>query len=277
MLDPDDPIGGRPLGREALVEPEKRRGDSRVLVAQPLDELHREGGHERGTLKPPEGRRRRRHRSAAESEQVVGQRVGLLARRPPADDRLGLASKILDQHDPQGHRHRPELADGEGLYALVGLHEATERFRIEAAIRVCDERPGDSVDARIAGQGSLGQLGQLAIKAGRQVIADLAQLFVHHVEVIDQPFRRRRDRAFLPDGLGGQAIRLAQHASVVLDARQQRTAPPRPAHDALSGREALGVLFEALDAKELRPDRLLGGLECELQGRVDAEHCADVA
>jgi hypothetical protein len=59
-----------------------------------------------GTLEPPEDRRRWLSRSAAESEQVVGQRVGLLARRPSPDDRLRQAAKILDEHDPQGDRDR---------------------------------------------------------------------------------------------------------------------------------------------------------------------------
>src|SRR5256886_4223575 len=35
------------------------------------------------------------------------------------------------------------------------------------------------------------------------------------------PLRRRSDRAILPNGLGDRPVRLAQHASVVLDARQR--------------------------------------------------------
>ena len=84
-----------------------------------------------------------------------------------------------------------------------------------------DEGPGDSVDAWVPEERALGQLGQLAVEALGQVVADLAQLLVHDVEIVDQPFRRRRDGALFSDGLGDLAISLAQHAAVVLDAGQQ--------------------------------------------------------
>src|SRR3989475_6639832 len=100
------------------------------------------------------------------------------------------------------------------------------------------------------------QLGELAVEPGRQVIADLAQLLVHEMEVVDQPFRRRRDRPLLANGLRDHPMRLAQDTTVLENARQQSTALTRLAHDALGGRQALGVLFEALDTKELGPDRL---------------------
>jgi len=88
------------------------------------------------------------------------------------------------------------------------------------------ERPRDSVDARIAGERPLDELGQLSIESRRQVVANLAQLFVHDVEVVDEPFRRRRDRALLTDGVGDHSIRLSKHTPVVLDALQE--SPPRP-------------------------------------------------
>ena len=88
MLDPDDVIGCRTLHRQASVEPQQCRGDDGILVAQPLDELHGERRHQWGLLEPLEDRRWRLRR-AVESEEVVGQQIGLLARRSPADDRLG--------------------------------------------------------------------------------------------------------------------------------------------------------------------------------------------
>ena len=54
------------------------------------------------------------------------------------------------------------------LHALVGLHEFAEHLRIEAAIGVRDERPGDAEYARIALQRSVGKLGQLTIEAARE-------------------------------------------------------------------------------------------------------------
>ena len=61
--------------------------------------------------------------------------------------------------------------------------------------------------------------------------------------------------ALLPDGVGDHPIRFAEPAAVVLDAGQQS---PTPAgFGFLGGRQARGVLFEALDAEELGADRLL--------------------
>src|SRR5213078_162129 len=119
-----------------------------------------------------------------------------------------------------------------------------------------DERPGHPVDARITRERSVSQLGELAVEPGRQVVADLAQLFVHEMEVVDQPFRRGRDRSLLANRLRDHSMRVAQDTAVLENARQQSTALTRLAHDALGGRQALGVLFEALDTKELGPDRL---------------------
>src|SRR5437773_10766281 len=76
------------------------------------------------------------------------------------------------------------------------------------------------------------------------------------MEVVDQPFRRGRDRSLLANRLRDHSMRVAQDTAVLENARQQSTALTRLAHDALGGRQALGVLFEALDTKELGSDRL---------------------
>ncbi len=87
---------------------------------------------------------------------------------------------------------------------------------------------------------------------------DLANLFFHDVKVVDQPLGRWRDEPFLTDGLGDRAIRLEQHPAVVPEPCRQRPTGSGPWRDALSSREALGMLLEALDAEELRADRLFG-------------------
>ena len=62
------------------------------------------------------------------------------------------------------------------------------------------------------------------------------------------------------DGVGDHAMRVAKRAAFVFHALQQPPPPTRPPHDALGRRQALGMLLEALDAKELGADRIFGRL-----------------
>ena len=258
MLHPHHIVGAGALGRQPLVQPAERRGHRRILVAQPLDELHREGGVQRCPVERLERRCRGGRARAAEPEQLVGQRVGGLPGGPPEHDPLREPPEVFEEHHAQRDRHRPELADGQRLDALIGVHEPAQGLGVEPAVRVGHEGPGDAVDAGISGEGPFGELGQLAIEAGGQIVADLAELLVHDVEVVGQPLGRRGDHPLLADGERDDPIRLAQDAPVGLDARQQgEPAPRRPARDALSGREAVRVLLQALDTEELRPDRFL--------------------
>ena len=174
VLDPDDLVGRRPLSGQTLIQPQERGGNGRILIAQALDELDSERGHERAVVEPLQPDRRRVHRAAAEPEHVVREGVGLLARRAPAHDRLRHPAEVLDEDDSDGDRDRPQLADRERLHALVRVHEAAQRVGVQAAVGVSDERPRQAVDARITPVGALGEFGQLAIEAGRQVVADLA-------------------------------------------------------------------------------------------------------
>ena len=141
---------------------------------------------------------------------------------------------------------------------LVCTHESAQRLDVEAAVGVRDERPGDSQHARVPREVALGQLRQLPVEAGRQVIADLADLLVDDVEIVDQPFGSRRDDPLLANRLREGAIRLQQGARVVPDPRRERTPVPRILGDALGRGQALGVLLEPLDAEQLGPDGLVG-------------------
>jgi len=105
--------------------------------------------------------------------------------------------------------------------------------------------------------GAVGELGKLAIEAGGQVVADLAELILDDVKIVDEPFRGRRDGALLADGAADRAIGLAQDTAVVVDALQQAMPARRAAPHGLGGGQALRVLLEPLDAEELRPNRLL--------------------
>ena len=101
------------------------------------------------------------------------------------------------------------------LHALVGLHEFAEHLRIEAAVGVRDERPGDAEYARIALQRSVGKLGQLTIEAARKVVADFANLLFDYVKIIDQPLGGGCDRAFLADRGCDRSIGIEQDPAVL--------------------------------------------------------------
>ena len=78
-----------PCACEPLVEPEERRRHRAILLPQPLDELHREGRHQRAALETREVRSPIGAIAAvADAEQLVGQGVGLLPRRAAAHDAL---------------------------------------------------------------------------------------------------------------------------------------------------------------------------------------------
>ena len=118
-------------------------------------------GRRRGRWRP----RQPAARSAASSA-AIQQPVGQLVRRLPraaslSTIDLGEPPQVLDQHDPQRDRHRPQLADGERLHRLVGEQVAAQRLGIEMAVGVGDQRPGRAEDARQAGERPFGQLRQL--------------------------------------------------------------------------------------------------------------------
>jgi hypothetical protein len=106
-------------------------------------------------------------------------------------------------------------------------------------------------------QSTFGKLGELAIEPGREIFPDLPNDLVHDVEVVDEPFRRRHDRAFLPDHPGERAIALEQDTPAVPHARRQGAADPTFEHGPLA-RDPLCVLLESIGAEQLFPDGILG-------------------
>jgi hypothetical protein len=101
---------------------------------------------------------------------------------------------------------------------------------------------------------TVGELGQLPVVVGRQVVADLAELLLDDMEVVDQPFRRRRDRSFVADGLGQRPIGLEQDPPVLGHPFRDGVTRLRLAGDPLGGREGFAVLLQPLDAEKLGDD-----------------------
>ena len=73
---------------------------------------------------------------------------------------------------------------------MVSSDEPAQRGGIEPAVGMCDEGQGDGVDSREVLEFTFSQLGQLMVVTLRQVLANLAKLFLDDMEIINQPLRR---------------------------------------------------------------------------------------
>ncbi len=261
----DDLVGRGSLRREPLIQPSERRRHLGVLVAQALNHFHRERRRHRRPIEILEHNVRRFRLAAVCSQQPVRHRVGSLALHTAAANQFSGAPQIFDQHYPKRDGDRPQLADRERLHVLVGLHEPRQRLRVEVTVGMRDVGPRDPEHARISFQRTLGELGELTVESARQVVANFANLLFDDVKIIDQPFRRRRDRTLLADRARDTPIGLEQHASVVAHPRRHRPAAPRAVRDALRDRQRLAMLFQSFDAEQFRSDRLF--CVCETRGR----------
>ncbi|MNO61713.1 hypothetical protein D3C76_523680 [compost metagenome] len=247
-------FGRYALGAQAFVEPAECGGDPRVLVAQALGEL---GGEEfRQRLARSRGDIGiQRHTRAAGGEQAVGECIGIGAGLPRAVDLLGQPAQVLDEDDAQGDRDSPQLADGQGLHTLIGGDEVPQHVGIEVAVGVGDEGPGQAEDARVAGERPLGQLRQLAVITGRQVLTDFADLLFDDVIVVQQPFGGGHYAATALQFGGARPVGRQQYLGVVPQACVQRQHIRRRGRDPLGESQALGMLLEPLDAEQLLPHR----------------------
>ena len=258
VLAAHDLFRSRLLRRESFLQPLKRRSDSWILIAQPLHELNRERARQRSPSVGAQHRRDRLGVPAAEAEQSVGHAVRLRTRLPASLDALGRAPQIFDEGDAQRDRNRPELADREWLHALVGPYESAQQIRVEATVGVSHERPGQTEDSRVTGERTFGELRQLPVISGRQVVADFADLVLDDVEVVDQPLCPGSDRVTFVDDGRDRVVRAEEHPAVVGEPAAQRVSRSRSRSDSLRQREALAVLLEALGAEQLLADQLLG-------------------
>ena len=201
-----DGVGRRSLQYQALVEPGQRRRNLRVLVAQPVHELHCERVRQRRALVIRQECRRRFGGPPAGTQQTVGEGVGVPPGGAIAHDRFGKTPEVLDQHNPQGNRQRPELTDRQRLHLLVGTDVAAQHLRIEAAVGMSDERPSHAQHSRISGERPVGELRQLPVIAGRQIGTDVVDLPLNEIIVVEQPFPCRGDGAALFRRLGDGAM-----------------------------------------------------------------------
>ena len=119
-----------------------------------------------------------------------------------------------------------------------------------------DKGPGHAEDPRIAGEWSCGQLRQLPVIAGRQIVANFADLLFDEMVVVEQPLGGRGNGASLADRVGDGAIGFEQNRLVFPQPNGERSPRHRPRGDGLGRRKALGMLLETLDTEEFLADGL---------------------
>jgi len=96
------------------------------------------------------------------------------------------------------------------------------------------------------------------------VVPDPPELLVHDVEVVEDPLRGGGDLLLRQDRPGDVPVRGQQDLGVLANPREEVPASAALVDDAMRRGQALGVLLQALDAEELRPDRFLqrgGGVD----------------
>src|ERR1035441_3288930 len=122
---------------------------------------------------------------AVDAQKSIGKGVCFLARGTTGYDACSGAAQILHEYDPQRDRHRPKLADGQWLNALIGAHETAQRFRIESTVGVGHDAPGSAEHARIPAKRTIPQLGKQPIEARWEIFADFPDLVFDDVVIIE--------------------------------------------------------------------------------------------
>ncbi len=251
----DHRFRARAFRRKSLRQVRQRDPRGRIAVPQALEQLH-------GERARPAGRGSRgleRHvvdDIGREAGQRVGVAIGLAASDHRCDDARSETARVLDHHDAQHRRQRPQLGERERRNRLVGGDEPQQQVGVEAAVGVRDERPCDAVYARQAGERPGIEPRQAGEKALGQQRPDVAELVLDNVEVVDEPIGGGRDQSLDRHRFADCLVRFTQDRRVVGIAVSERAPARRTLADGLRLRERNRVLLEPLGTEELRPQRL---------------------
>jgi hypothetical protein len=113
---------------------------------------------------------------------------------------IGENAEVTHAHDYVAHGDRPSWTFDPGT--RLGIHIPPQKLRLEAAVRMRDERPGNAEHAGIPFPVAQGEFEQSSIKSGRQIVTDFAKLLLNDIKIVNQPFRCRGDCASLLNRAG---------------------------------------------------------------------------
>ncbi len=248
---------------QALFDPGERQRQRRPLALQTTSKLRDErtlhrrirarhvGDHEDQTLRIL--RRHLRH--------PIGPVVGAVATGAGRCDPNGDPSEVLDQGKPQHDGNGPEFAQFQGSHRLIGGDEAAEVFRIHATIAMRDRLQGYVIHARKAGRRTRREAGQFTSIPLRQMPPRHPDLFLHQIEVIEQPLPRRSNPAIKRDILRQKPVNFKKDAFVFGQPRQ-KAIPGTPFLQTVRAGEGSSMLLHLIDAEQLRSKGKLITLVC---------------
>jgi hypothetical protein len=121
-------LSGDAPGLQQLLDALQRRGNVRITVAQALHQLHGERARQGLAQVDTEDPGYRLRRARRRTEQAVRQGIGCFPLGAAAHDAVGTAAQVLDQHQAQHARQRPQFTDCESFDALVGGDEALQQL-----------------------------------------------------------------------------------------------------------------------------------------------------
>jgi hypothetical protein len=136
----------------------------------------------------------------------------------------------------------------------VPLHELRT---VDPTVVMTQQLDRHRVDARVPGVRARRERRQLTVIGPWEMLPDVANLGRHEVKVVEQPFPRGGDRLPLAHIVGQRAIGEAQHAGVVVEAREDGAAPAaRVGIDREARGQRQRPFFQPLDAEQLVAKRL---------------------
>ena len=241
---------------QALRDPRQRQGQRRTLAAQAARQFCHEGGLQRRLGARHVGHRQDQAAGIlfGDCGHLVGPGVSQITAGAAGGQTSGDTTQVFDQRQTQHDRNRPQLAQAQWRDLLVGSDEAAQVFRIDPAVAVRDGFQRDVVDARLTCRRSFSQARQLLAVTLRQMPLSRADLFFDQVEIIQQPFGRRRQLPVFLDCTGEDRAGVQQHRFIVRQAAQQLVAHTPLAH-AVGLRQASAVMFHLYRAEQFGAQR----------------------
>jgi hypothetical protein len=212
VLRPHQPLDRQVGLGKPLFDPGERQRQRGALSLQQAGEFRDERAHHRGVR--PRHVRRQQYQALrvlfGDLHHLFRPAGGEVPGDASGDDPCPDAPEILDQRQAQHDGDGPQFAQRQDGHHLVGRHETAETFRVHPSIAVRDRFMRDVVHARKSGRRSVQQARQFPAVILRQVPLGRADLIFDQVEIVEEPFPRRRD----------QAVRIDRRRQEVAGSRQ---------------------------------------------------------